>query len=82
MEAASQPLGVPIRKATDADVPRLAASLARAFYEDPVFKWIIPDDSERLARSERGFAFYLRKVYMPHEECYTTEDQADRKSVV
>ena len=25
------------------------------------------------ARSERGFAFYLRRVYLPHDECYATE---------
>jgi ribosomal protein S18 acetylase RimI-like enzyme len=76
VEAAAQPLGFSVRKATVADVPRLAASLARAFFEDPVFQWLIPDDSERLARSERGFAFYLRKVYLPHEHCYTTDDHA------
>jgi GNAT superfamily N-acetyltransferase len=62
-----------IRKATAGDVPRLARDLARAFYEDPVFKWLVPDDSERMRRSERGFAFYLHKVYLPHNECYTTD---------
>jgi ribosomal protein S18 acetylase RimI-like enzyme len=65
-----------VRKATADDVPRLAQALARAFYEDPVFKWLVPDDSERMQRSERGFAFYLRKVYLPHDECYATEDGA------
>jgi GNAT superfamily N-acetyltransferase len=63
-----------VRKATADDVPRLAQALARAFYEDPVFEWLFPDDAERLGRSERGFAFYLRRVYLPHNECYTTDD--------
>jgi GNAT superfamily N-acetyltransferase len=76
VEAAAQPLGVTVRKASANDVPRLAAALARAFYDDPVFQWIVPDESERLERSERGFAFYLKKVYLPQDECYTTEDQA------
>jgi GNAT superfamily N-acetyltransferase len=63
-----------IRKATAEDVPRLAAALARAFYDDPVFHWLIPADSERLRRSELGFEQYIRKIYLPHDECYTTED--------
>lgn len=54
-------------------MPRLSQVLARAFHDDPVFKWMIPDDSERGDRSARGFAFYLRKVYLPHDECYTTD---------
>jgi GNAT superfamily N-acetyltransferase len=61
------------RKATAGDVPRLAKALARAFYDDPVFKWLVPNDSERMRRSERGFAFYMRRVYLPHDECYATE---------
>jgi hypothetical protein len=65
-----------IRKATADDVPRLAQALARAFYDDPVFNWLVPDDSERIRRSELGFAFYLRKVYLPHDECYATEEGA------
>lgn len=64
---------VTVRKATADDVPALARSLAMAFRDDPVFAWLLPDPSERLQRAERGFAFYLRKVYLPHEECYTTD---------
>ena len=74
MEAGAPPPVATIRKATAADVPRLARALARAFYEDPVFRWMVPDDSERLVVSERGFSLYLRKVYLRHEECYTTDD--------
>jgi GNAT superfamily N-acetyltransferase len=58
------------------EVPRLARALARAFHEDPVIRWIVPRDSEYASRSERGFALYMRKVYLPHEECYATEDGA------
>jgi ribosomal protein S18 acetylase RimI-like enzyme len=65
-----------IRRALAEDVPRLARALALAFHEDPVFEWLVPEDSERVERSERGFAFYLRRVYLPHEECYATEDAA------
>jgi GNAT superfamily N-acetyltransferase len=68
--------GAVIRKATADDVPRLARALARAFYEDPVFNWLVRDDSERMRRSERGFAFYLRRVYLPRDECYALKDGA------
>src|SRR5438067_2257503 len=74
MEAGVPPPVATVRKATVDDVPRLARALATAFYEDPVFRWLVPDDSERLRRSERGFSLYLRKVYLQHDECYTTED--------
>jgi ribosomal protein S18 acetylase RimI-like enzyme len=73
VETAGQPREVLVRKATADDVPRLAQALARAFFDDPVFEWLLPDASDRLDRAERGFAFYLRKVYLPHDECYTTE---------
>jgi GNAT superfamily N-acetyltransferase len=74
MEAGVPPPVATVRKASAADVPRLAQALARAFYDDPVFQWLVPDDSERARRSERGFSLYLRKVYLAHDECYTTDD--------
>src|SRR2546429_8809570 len=73
MQAAPPGPAEVIRKATTDDVPRLAKALARAFYDDPVFKWLVPNDTERIRRSEHGFAFYLRKDYLPHDECYATE---------
>jgi ribosomal protein S18 acetylase RimI-like enzyme len=76
VEGAQADPGAVIRKATADDVPRLARALARAFYDDPVFNWLVPDDSERMRRSERGFAFYLRRVYLPHDECYAAQGGA------
>ena len=73
MEAAASSPIPEIRKAGAEDVPELARTLARAFQDDPVFRWMIPDDAERLERSERGYSLYLRKVYLQHDECYTTE---------
>ena len=65
--------GSDIRKATEADVGRLALALARAFEDDPVMSWIYPDDSGRLGRLERAFTLYLRKIWLPRRECYTVE---------
>jgi ribosomal protein S18 acetylase RimI-like enzyme len=73
VQGADRPREVEVRKATEADVPALARSLARAFFEDPVFAWLLPDASDRLERAERGFAFYLRRIYLEHDECYTLD---------
>jgi N-acetylglutamate synthase-like GNAT family acetyltransferase len=63
-----------VRKATAKDVPQLARALAQAFYEDPVMKWMLPDGSQRLRRLERTFdSIFLKRVFLPHEETYTTE---------
>jgi len=65
-----------IRKATGADVPRLAQSLANAFYDDPVISWMIPDDEKRLRLGPFGFGTWLQKIYMPKSEVYTDEARA------
>jgi GNAT superfamily N-acetyltransferase len=36
-----------IRKASVADVAPVGAALARAFFDDPIFRWIFPDDDRR-----------------------------------
>lgn len=64
------------RKATAADVPQLSAALAEAFYDDPPAKWFFPDDAVRKSRLERWFSLALRKLYLRHDHCYTTDDRA------
>jgi GNAT superfamily N-acetyltransferase len=48
------------RLATAADHKVLATTLARAFADDPVFRWMLPDDHSRLHRMERLFDLLLR----------------------
>jgi GNAT superfamily N-acetyltransferase len=60
------------RKATDDDVPAMIESLARAFYDDPVFKWLFPDDRKRLGQSRRYFDGRAR-ILLRQEETYTVE---------
>ena len=68
------PDGSDIRKVTDADVPRVAKALARAFYDDPLLgRWVVPDDSRRARQQERGFDLYIRRIWLRHNECYTTD---------
>jgi len=45
-----------LRPATSADVKKLAAVLARAFYDDPPLIWLLPDPATRLGRITRVFA--------------------------
>src|SRR4051812_31380845 len=67
------PDGSDIRKLTAADVPVIAKALARAFEDDPVMSWIFRDDSERLARLEPSFSFFLRRIWLEHGECYAAD---------
>jgi ribosomal protein S18 acetylase RimI-like enzyme len=62
---------VEVRKATEADVDALARSLARAFHDDPVISWMIPDDEKRLRLGPFGFGTWLKSIYMPKGEVYT-----------
>jgi GNAT superfamily N-acetyltransferase len=55
--SASEPT---VRSATAADVKPLAAVMARAFYDDPPFMWLLPDPKTRLQRSRRFFATLAR----------------------
>src|SRR5580658_9201333 len=63
-----------LRKATVDDIPRLKAVLAEAFYEDPIFSWLIPDDTKRQARLRRYFAIELRYFALAKGRVWTTSD--------
>jgi GNAT superfamily N-acetyltransferase len=71
-----QPDGSDVRKMTVSDVGVVAHSLADAFYDDPHFRWIIRDDAKRMQRLERGFATFVRRVWLPQDESYTLESFA------
>lgn len=63
-----------LRTATQSDVGHLASTLAQAFYDDPVFGWLIPDDASRLRRLRRFFAIELRHFALPRGCVWTSED--------
>lgn len=62
---------VTVRNAMLADSKPLSESLARAFYDDPVFTHFLPDDATRLKKLENVMRI-LFKLGQPHGACYTT----------
>jgi len=66
----------PIRVADRADTAPLAASLARAFFDDPVMSYLIPDEPTRRRRVAAFFEAALANQHLPHGACYTDTDRA------
>jgi ribosomal protein S18 acetylase RimI-like enzyme len=63
-----------VRKATLADVPRLAQALASAFQDDPVIAWVFPDEQRRRAVLAAFMEFRLRKLAFPHDQVWMTAE--------
>jgi GNAT superfamily N-acetyltransferase len=79
-DAAGAPLtdGAPkhqIGRAGRDDAKRLAASLALAFYDDPVFRWFSPDDRRREGMLPHFFDVFV-EAYLSHGETYTDDAAA------
>jgi ribosomal protein S18 acetylase RimI-like enzyme len=67
--APTSPLIRPVRAA---DSARTARTLARAFYDDPINRWMM----RREERFVPAFDFFLRRIWLPHSEVYETADGA------
>lgn len=61
---------------TAADVPAVAAAQARAFLDDPLQVWTLPDRRRRLGVLERMFVLALPVILLRHDECYTLDGGA------
>lgn len=55
-----------VRGVIDDDVTALAATLARAFHDDPIMRWILPHDGSRTERLTMMFDLLARHVHVPH----------------
>jgi ribosomal protein S18 acetylase RimI-like enzyme len=58
------PIDIAVRNARKSDVRALSATLGRAFYEDPIMKWMLPDDRLRAKGLPRMFAILARRQYL------------------
>jgi GNAT superfamily N-acetyltransferase len=64
-----------IRSAGTADLDRVAATVAAAFFDDPVTRWLLPDDTRRQQLAGPLFRLYV-EPYLRHGETYLTSDGA------
>jgi ribosomal protein S18 acetylase RimI-like enzyme len=60
-----------VRKAVWSDAPALAATLARAFADDPLTSHLLPDEARRTTALPRMFKL-LFKLGLPYGACFTT----------
>lgn len=60
-----------VRKARPNDAAAVASALAAAFTDDPVFRWILPDDAAR-PRSTRALFDLIVEILAPHDDTWTT----------
>ncbi len=70
----SMPADRGLRMADPDDVRTLAGALADAFYDDPIFGWLMPDDHSRLARLRRFYAIELRHVGLTRGHAWTSNE--------
>lgn len=66
---------VDIARAGAADRDALSEVLARAFQDDPVLGYVVPDAARRRERLPAVFAAFA-DVYLPHDESYLAADGA------
>ncbi|MGH2386079.1 MAG: GNAT family N-acetyltransferase [Candidatus Limnocylindria bacterium] len=65
-----------VRRATIADIPAMAATLARAFAHDPYYLLLAGDAPERNQRMRDGWSGILRFGSAKLTDTYTTDDHA------
>ncbi len=56
--------GIDVRAAHTSDVRSLARVLGRAFFDDPVMMWMLPDDARRARALPRVFGAMTRHHFL------------------
>jgi len=59
-----------------ADLEELADVLQAGLWDDPVARWLLPDEPSRSRRLARVWRVLLRSHYLPMRSVWTTSDQA------
>lgn len=72
------------RAATIEDVPGVARVLSRSLHDDPLFRWLFPDDELRMAKVRRFFALAAGFGYVPFGDTRVADlaDSTDAPPVV
>ncbi len=65
-----------VGRGDSAGIDGMANALACAFYDDPVFSWVLRHDPRRMNVLRGGFALFLRRLWLGHEHTYTTAGTA------
>jgi ribosomal protein S18 acetylase RimI-like enzyme len=68
--------GHAVRHLSAAEATPAATALAAAFQEDPVMSWCFPNADRRAAVLREGFELFLRRIWLLHDECFTTDELA------
>jgi ribosomal protein S18 acetylase RimI-like enzyme len=68
------PFESPIRRATEADIPRIARLFAAAFAADPVFDWLARTGTKRPDALHRFFTWILARRTLAYDETWITGD--------
>ena len=70
-----------VRKATEDEIPRVAAVLAQAFFDDPQLRGSSRTTIAGAASSAPAFELFLRRVWFAQDECYTTASRRWRRGL-
>jgi GNAT superfamily N-acetyltransferase len=62
-----------VRRTRPGDAAAVSSVLAAAFIDDPVFRWLVPDEEVRAA-TNRAFLDLLIEILAPHDDAWTTAD--------
>ena len=57
-------MAIDVRPSRKTDVRAVSRTLGRAFYEDPVMRWMLPDDAQRATGLPRTFAAITRRHFL------------------
>ena len=60
---------IDVHPATLSELPHVITALSRAFFEDRIWRWLVPDDSQR-PESTRAFYSVFAEACWPHGAVY------------
>ncbi len=70
------PGGHDVRKPGEGEISEMSRAIARAFFEDPLSLYVLPDSSSRPRISEAGVELFLRRAWFELGETYAVGEPA------